>query len=47
MLMENSNRHTEIMREFKSINADQEFTWKKAVQNEREIAKIKGQFMGK
>ncbi|WP_461182219.1 hypothetical protein [Virgibacillus kimchii] len=45
--MENSNRHTEIMREFKSINADQEFTWKKAVQNEREIAKIKGQFMGK
>src|SRR5690625_7608836 len=41
MRNENEVRHHEIMRRFGRIEADQTYTWKKAVENEREINMLK------
>lgn len=38
---ENQVRHHEIMRRFGRIEADQTYTWKKTVENEREINMLK------
>lgn len=40
----NDKRHREFMDEFKILKADQDHTWKKTVQNERDIAILKHQF---
>ena len=36
-------RHQEVLNRFKALEIDQNFVWEKTVQNEREIANIKGQ----
>lgn len=38
---ENEVRHHEVMMRFGRIEADQTYTWKKAVENEREINMLK------
>lgn len=37
-------RHHEILNEFKIFRADHDHTWKKTVQNERDIAQLKSQY---
>lgn len=35
-------RHVEILKELRSLKIDQDFTWEKAVRNERDIEQLKG-----
>ena len=41
--LKGTERHQEVLDRFKALEIDQNFIWEKTVQNEREIANIKGQ----